>query len=77
MKLSELLELSPLAWEEAKKETIRQSNIQFWNSCVECDDKLSHCFLFFITDNKEMWEDLHFKNDTTLLKQWEAKQITK
>lgn len=75
MTLSELFELSPLGWEEAKRETIKMWDIKLWESCVQCDDKLSSCFIFRFSDNEEMWEDLHFENDTTLLKQWEAKQI--
>lgn len=75
MKLSELYELSPLAWEEAKRETIRQKSGKIWERMVKEDTNFSACFIFFLTDNEKMWKTLHFDNDTTLLKQWEAKQI--
>jgi len=75
MTLSELFELSPLAWEEAKRETIKQKDLFLWEEYVRCDYDLRSVFIFYYSDNIDMWLMLVYRNDTTLLKQWEAKQI--
>lgn len=75
MKLSELYELSPLGWEEAKRETIRQWGEKMWEMKVKRDANIGSCFRFLNTDNIKMWQKLEHRNDTTLLKEWEAKQI--
>lgn len=75
MKLSELFELSPLGWEEAKRETIKHYGVEYWEWCVECDKEIESCFILSIADHSEMWLALDLYNDPTLLKEWEAKQI--
>lgn len=75
MKLSELFELSPLGWEEAKRETIKQSGEMDFELAVKIDLEIAFCFIFSYTENKEMWDRLYYDNDPTLLKEWEAKQI--
>ena len=74
MRLSELFKLSPLAWEKAKRETIKQHNLDVWDDCVKSDDQLSFCFIFAKTKNTKMWCNLEFHNDIRLLKKWEVKQ---
>lgn len=75
MKLSELYELSPLGWEEAKRETIRFGGLKFWNECERNNYNIGLCFDFYETKMTEMWSKLYWDADTTLLKEWEAKQI--
>jgi hypothetical protein len=77
MTLSELFELSPLAWEQARWLTIIEHNYEFWDRAIEHDYCISDCFNFIMSGNYRMWEQLEHYNDTTLLKQWEAKQISK
>jgi len=75
MKLSRLKELSTLAWEEAKRETIRQRGITDWTRLVKEDADIDECFRFNSADNSSMWITLTYGGHTMLLKQWEAKQI--
>lgn len=77
MKLSELFELSPLGWEEAKRETIKQFGRLTWKYNVKCDKKISECFDFDISNNREMWYQLSLTNHYPLIKEWEAKQTKK
>lgn len=75
MKLSELYELSPLGWEEAKREIIWRFGVGHWEWCVKRDLHLFSCLTFDQGENCLMWAKLEYDNDLTLLKEWEAKQI--
>ena len=75
MKLSELFELSPLAWEEAMREVLKSDGLEFWIECVREDYHIMLCIHLDEVKMKKMWHNLFYHNDTTLLKQWEAKQI--
>lgn len=75
MKLSELYELSPLGWEEAKRLTILEDGEEYWQQMVDKDMSFAQCFFFGDSDNADMWMRLYVFNDPTLLKEWEAKQI--
>lgn len=76
MTLSELLEMSPLGWELLKKETLKYRGLKGWDYCVSEDSNIMCLFMFELSPFCEMWVDLSC-GDTTLLKQWEAKQISK
>lgn len=75
MKLSELFELSPLGWEEAKRLTILEDGEEYWDKMVNEDRYIENCFFFEDSGNVEMWDKLAIYNDPTLLKEWDAKQI--
>ena len=74
MRLSELFELSPLGWEEAKRLTILEYGELYWGFMVDDNYDISYCFDFLNSSNPEMWRWLQL-GKTTLLKEWEAKQI--
>lgn len=74
MKLSELYELSPLGWEEAKRLTILENGKEYWERRVTEDNSICDCFYFSDSGNEVMWVWLNL-GDPTLLKEWEAKQI--
>lgn len=74
MKLSELFKISPLAWEQAKREVIKQHCVKDWERFVEEDADIDDCFMFYSADNSRMWITLAYGGDTMLLKEWEEKQ---
>lgn len=74
MRLSELFELSPLGWEEAKRLTILEYGELYWGVMVEDNYDISYCFDFLNSSNPEMWGWLQL-GDHIPLKEWEAKQI--
>lgn len=74
MKLNKLFKLSPLAYEEVRRETIRQRGIEYWHQMVIKNAPIGGCFDYYETNNIAMWLQLDFEGDTTLLKEWEATQ---
>lgn len=77
MTLSELYELSPLGYELIKNECIKLRGKDRWENCVKYDRSIITLFRWNESKHSRMFHELYWNNDTTLLKQWEAKQITK
>lgn len=78
MRLSELKQLHPLAWEAAKAESIKQGSEKKFSEYCEYNCKLSQIMHFSITlQGYEVWADIDLRCNFQAFDEWVKEQILK